>query len=480
MKNKKRYASLIMLLALTVSLGSCSGCAGCGKRTGGESTTQVEASATPGGEPASSEVASTTPTEEPAATPEPTEEPTQEPVIDFVDLESPTLEELQAALDNEQYVTVNVNGEVLFGEGEEGMEKLKEALAAGQIEKEIKVDVKGKYGESKAEAILTVPEGKTLNVNGKLSVGAKGEIAYLGMLNNNGGMFLGTALRSEENGTFANNGLVVKPEHKHKAVKDAAVAATCTKDGLSKGSHCSICGEILEEQKVVPATGHKEVKDKAVAATCQSEGKTEGSHCSVCGEVFVKQETIPKTGHTPVGYAEVASTCSSQGHAAGTKCSVCGANLSGGETLPLADHSPVSVAAVAATCTTAGRTAGTKCSVCGKTLSGEDIPALGHDTISIPAVEPICGVSDGFTAGELCKRCKKYIVEPKTIPKPEHNFQDDPNGDNYPATCTHCGYITKKCVNCGAPSPENKVIRPLGHEYGADGKCIRCGEPKPE
>ena len=332
MKNKKCYASLIMLLALTVSLGSCSGCAGCGKLEDGESSSQVEASPTPGGgEPTSSEVVSSEPTAEPEVTPTPTPEPTAtpEPVIDFVDLDSPTLEELQAALDNEQYVTVNVNGEVLFGEGEEGMEKLKEALAAGQTEKEIKVDVKGKYGESKAEATLTIPAGKTLNVNGKLSVGAKGEITFLGTLNNNGGMFLGTALRSEENGTFANNGLLVKPEHKHKAVKDAAVAATCTKDGLSKGSHCSICGEILDEQKVVPATGHKEVKDKAVAATCSNEGKTEGSHCSVCGEVFVKQATIPKTGHTPVGYAEVASTCQTAGHAAGTKCSVCGANLSG-------------------------------------------------------------------------------------------------------------------------------------------------------
>ncbi len=481
MKNKKRYASLIMLLALTVSLGSCSGCAGCGKETGGETTSQVQATASPGGEPTSSEVARVTPTEEPAATPEPTPEPTAtpEPVIDFVDLESPTLEELQAALDNDQYVTVNLNGEVLFGEGEEGMEKLKEALAAGQTEKEIKVDVKGKYGESKAEAILTIPAGKMLNVNGKLSVGAKGEIAYLGTLNNNGGMFLGTALKSEEGGTFANNGLVVKPEHKHKAVKDAAVAATCTKDGLTKGSHCGVCGEILEEQKVVPATGHKEVKDKAVAATCQSEGKTEGSHCSVCGEVFVKQETIPKTGHTPVGYAEVASTCSAQGHAAGTKCSVCGTNLSGGEALPLAAHVPETVLEVKATCTEWGHTAGTRCKVCKTPLSGADPiapPEGGHQIVEAPQTDPTC-YQEGHTASKWCFRCKQVFVESQVIPKLEHQYVDYPEGPNREATCKNVGVYSKKCKLC--ERVESVPIDKVDHVY-VNGKCKWCGKDENE
>ncbi len=45
--------------------------------------------------------------------------------------------------------------------------------------------------------------------------------------------------------------------------------------------------------------GHTVVTDEAVAATCGTDGLTEGSHCSVCGEVIVAQETIPATGdHT--------------------------------------------------------------------------------------------------------------------------------------------------------------------------------------
>ena len=46
--------------------------------------------------------------------------------------------------------------------------------------------------------------------------------------------------------------------HEHTKVIDTpAVAATCTKDGCTEGSHCSECGKVLSKSEVIPATGHK-------------------------------------------------------------------------------------------------------------------------------------------------------------------------------------------------------------------------------
>ena len=86
-------------------------------------------------------------------------------------------------------------------------------------------------------------------------------------------------------------------------------AATCTEAGLTDGSKCSVCGEVLTEQKEIPAIGHKAETVKGTAATCTEAGLTDGSKCSVCGEVLKAQEEIPVKAHS---FKD-------------GKCSVCGA-----------------------------------------------------------------------------------------------------------------------------------------------------------
>ena len=84
--------------------------------------------------------------------------------------------------------------------------------------------------------------------------------------------------------------------HSHSWItKNVIKKATCTAAG-SKVENCASCD--ATRTVTIPAKGHTVVKDAAVAPTVFADGKTEGSHCSVCGTVIEKQNTIAKVPAT--------------------------------------------------------------------------------------------------------------------------------------------------------------------------------------
>ncbi len=95
---------------------------------------------------------------------------------------------------------------------------------------------------------------------------------------------------------------------------------TCGSDGQIM-RYCQLCVKSYTE--VIKATGnHIVVTDKAVAATCTKTGLTEGSHCSVCKTVIKKQTVTAKKSHT-YKTTTTKSTLKKNGKTV-TKCSVCG------------------------------------------------------------------------------------------------------------------------------------------------------------
>ena len=81
----------------------------------------------------------------------------------------------------------------------------------------------------------------------------------------------------------------------HKEVKDSAVMATCTKMGLTAGSHCEMCGEVLAKQEVVPCNGHA-WSDWIVNQKPTTERSGEKYRiCNVCGQRDVRSmEQLPE------------------------------------------------------------------------------------------------------------------------------------------------------------------------------------------
>ncbi len=277
----------------------------------------------------------------------------------------------------------------------------------------------------------------------------------------------------------------------HDLVTDAAVAATCTETGLTKGSHCTRC-DYKVEQEVVPALGHDYIDHEAKAASCTAGGWEAYQTCSRCDYTTYKE--IPAKGHTAAAAVrenEVTATCTKDGsYDEVVYCSACEEEMSRtSKTVHALGHALVTDAAVAATCTETGLTKGSHCTRCDYKVEQEVVPALGHDYIDHEAKAASC-TAIGWEAYQTCSRCDYTTY--KEIPAKGHTAAAAVRENEVTATCTKDGSYDEVvyCSTCEEElSRTSKTVHALGHALVTDaavaatctetgltegGHCARC------
>ena len=156
-------------------------------------------------------------------------------------------------------------------------------------------------------------------------------------------------------------------------------SATCESFGFTDGIYCSVCGECLQRQDTIPASGHMIIVDPYVEPTCDTPGKTEGLHCQKCNTIFKEQESI-SVGHNIVIDKYEAPTCTKPGKTQGSHCSICNEIILAQEEIPATGHKIVIDYGIAASSGEPGRTEGSHCAICDTILVAQTvIPALPYD-----------------------------------------------------------------------------------------------------
>ena len=280
---------------------------------------------------------------------------------------------------------------------------------------------------------------------------------------------------------------VSKLGHSYKLTQ-AAVSATCTKDGRTEISICSDCGDIIGG-KAIPATGHtvgEAVKENIVEATCENDGSYDSVvYCTECGEEISRETvTTPKFGHNYVVTGEaVEPTETACGRTEEKTCTICG-DVIGGEIIPIkngglndlivvhnhTDGEPVIENKIDATCTTDGSyDLVVYCTECGEEISRTTvkISKLGHSYKVTSSAKSATCTADGHTEEKTCTVCGDKIGR-EVIKATGHKPGTAVKENVVRATCTKDGSYDSVvyCTECGEEISRTTVkISKLGHSY---------------
>ena len=276
---------------------------------------------------------------------------------------------------------------------------------------------------------------------------------------------------------------VEKATGKHVWDDGENVDADCTHASGAKYT-CTKCGatkfEAYPEDIGEAAKGHTPVAIPAVAATCKTTGLTEGSECAVCHEILVAQEEVPvdADAHVPVVAKKLKDAiCGKQNGINRMECQLCHANL-GYEVVDASEHKAVEVSRVEATCGKDG-VINYKCERCGETLESEVIPATGEHTFDkdntdyIKTVDATC--VDNEKIVYLCTVCGAES-EPEELVGSAlgHKKVLDETDPAYKAvSCEEDGLNTYKCERCGEKL-EPEVEKATGKHQWNEGKPVNA------
>jgi M6 family metalloprotease-like protein len=221
------------------------------------------------------------------------------------------------------------------------------------------------------------------------------------------------------------------PPHEHSFSSD------WTSDGTGHWHACE-CGEKSD------FAAHDEEIDQAVESTCTAQGKTEGSHCSVCAYVLKAQTATPLKEHI---YSNDWVTNANEHW---RECTVCRKKT--GREVHTEDNGSVTKPPTEEE--TGVRTY--RCSLCGYEMRTEEIDRLepshthsypdrwtsdetehwrececgerseraAHQEERLPGIEPTCSLP-GKTEGSRCAVCEKILIAQTEIPERKHKISDE-------------------------------------------------------
>lgn len=255
-----------------------------------------------------------------------------------------------------------------------------------------------------------------------------------------------------------------------------AVTATCSVEGFTSGSKCSVCGEILSAPESLGYEPHIAEVIIGKPATCMESGLSDGSKCSVCKKILEEQTVIPSKGHNPGEPQQeniTPSTCiRAGGYNLRTYCLDCSERISNKYiSLPLADHTPVEIPAVTATCEVMGMTAGSKCKVCGYIIDAPTETGYAEHTPELRNVRAASCTANGYTGDYVCTVCGTVTAYGTQTAKLDHDMRTIPG---FASTCSAHGYTDSyECIECGYVEIPHSELPFAAHTPGA---AVRTNE----